>query len=68
MKLREYLEQFQNLDPELEVFDQHPDYFTIDKVDSNNVRIVYVTNPSENSCEFTYEPSQGSFDKKVVRL
>ena len=67
MKLREYLEQFKDFDPELEVFDQHPDYFTIDKVDSNYVRIVYVKDPSEKNCEFSREP-KGLLNKKVVQL
>lgn len=67
MKLREYLEQFKDLDPELEVFDQHPDFFNIDKVNGKYVRIVYVKDPSENCCEFSREP-KGLLNKKVVQL
>lgn len=67
MKLHEYLKQFEGLDPELEVFDQHPDFFTIDKVNGKYVRIVYVKDPSEKSCEFSREP-KGLLNKKVVQL
>lgn len=67
MKLREYLEQFKDLDPELEVFDQHTDFFTIDKVNGKYVRIVYVKDPSENCCEFSREPKR-LLNKKVIRL